>query len=221
MLVALAPLVLLAMLAVRLTSPGPALYAQRRLGRGGRLITIYKIRTMYQDSERKSGPVWSQADDPRVTVVGRLLRRSHADELPQLVSVLKGEMSLIGPRPERPEIAGVLAQAFPDYPARLAACPGLTGLAQVLLPPDSDLAGVRRKLRYDLYYLEHMSFGLDLRVLLATVLHLASVPAPAIAGFLRFPGAESPRADLGSLSAPTVLALTRVQAEPSASLDVL
>ena len=119
MLVLTAPVVLLCMLLVRLTSNGRALYTQQRLGRHGRLFKVYKIRTMYQDSEHESGAVWSLPGDRRVTPLGRFLRASHIDELPQLVNVLRREMSLIGPRPERPEIAAQLERALPDY--RLAA----------------------------------------------------------------------------------------------------
>ena len=151
-----APLILLAMALVKLTSRGPAIYRQVRAGLGGRPFTIYKIRTMAHDCEARTGPVWATADDPRVTPLGRFLRRSHLDELPQLWNVLRGEMSLVGPRPERPEFVAQLQRAIPDYRRRLQVPPGVTGLAQVQLPPDTDLAGVRRKLVYDLYYIRRM-----------------------------------------------------------------
>ena len=112
---------------------------------------------MYQDSERHSGPTWSLPGDPRVTPVGRVLRWTHLDELPQLINVLMGEMSLVGPRPERPEFLAKLEHDLPDYRRRLAVRPGVTGLAQVQQPPDTDLASVRRKLNYDLYYVERLS----------------------------------------------------------------
>jgi lipopolysaccharide/colanic/teichoic acid biosynthesis glycosyltransferase len=188
MLLCSAPCILVAMLLARLTSKGPAIYAQNRLGRGGRPIRIYKIRTMYHDSERETGPVWSRPGDPRVTPLGRFLRWAHLDELPQLVNILRGEMSLVGPRPERPELAASIERALPAYPRRLSVRPGLTGLAQVLQSPDSDLSSVRRKLDLDLYYIERMSLWLDLRVLLGTVLKCSSVPFDTIRRVLRFPG---------------------------------
>jgi len=190
MLIISIPFVLLAMILVKMTSNGPALFPQRRLGNAGRTITIYKIRTMYQGCERHSGPIWSLPGDRRVTPVGRFLRRAHLDELPQLVNVLRGEMSLIGPRPERPEIAQQLGRSLPDYSLRLQVRPGLTGLAQLLQPPETDLASVRRKMDYDLYYVEWMSLWLDLRILLGTVLHLMSISGDWIALLLRFPCAS-------------------------------
>lgn len=121
------PVILLSMLAVRLSSPGPPIYSQKRLGFRGRPITIYKIRTMYQDCERQTGAVWSIPGDPRITWVGRFLRWSHIDELPQLYNILCGDMSLIGPRPERPEIITQLEKTLPHYRRRLEIHPGLTG----------------------------------------------------------------------------------------------
>jgi lipopolysaccharide/colanic/teichoic acid biosynthesis glycosyltransferase len=151
------------------------------------VITIYKIRTMYQDCERQSGAVWSVVGDPRITPLGRFLRASHIDELPQFVNVLRGDMSLIGPRPERQEIVAQLQRVLPDYRQRLTVRPGLTGLAQVLQGPDADLASVERKLKYDLYYLNRPSPGLDLRILLATVLHVLDIPPSEIARIFGFP----------------------------------
>jgi len=171
-----APLFLLALALVKLTSRGPFIYSQTRLGRNRRPFTIYKIRTMAHDCERLSGPRWSTRDDPRVTPIGRFLRRTHLDEMPQLWNILRGEMSLVGPRPERPEIARSLELAIPRYADRLAARPGLTGLAQVQLPPDVDLESVRRKLALDLHYVERAGFWLDLRLLLCTGLFLTGVP---------------------------------------------
>jgi lipopolysaccharide/colanic/teichoic acid biosynthesis glycosyltransferase len=169
------PLILIAMVLVRLTSRGPALYSQRRLGRDGRPFTIYKIRSMYQDCERLSGPQWSSQDDPRVTPVGRYLRLTHLDELPQLLNVLRGEMSLVGPRPERPEFVTELDKAIPHYRERMLVRPGLTGLAQVQLPPDTDLESVRRKLACDLYYIQRVSFLLDLKILCSTASYLGGI----------------------------------------------
>jgi len=137
---------------------------------------MYKIRTMRQDAESASGPVWTQVHDPRVTLLGRVLRKLHLDELPQLFNVLKGEMSLVGPRPERPEFVCVLAEAVPGYRDRLAVRPGVTGLAQVNLPPDSDIASVQRKLVLDCEYIEHGGLRMDLRLMLCTFLRIFKTP---------------------------------------------
>ncbi|HZU38292.1 MAG TPA: sugar transferase [Gemmataceae bacterium] len=163
------PVLAMVAVLVKLTSRGPIIYSQTRLGRGGRHYRILKIRTMHHNCERHSGPCWSKPGDPRITRVGRWLRRTHLDELPQLWNVLKGEMSLVGPRPERPELAGPLAEAIPLYEERLLVRPGVTGLAQVQLAADTNLESVRRKLMYDVYYIRHASLGLDLRILLATL----------------------------------------------------
>jgi lipopolysaccharide/colanic/teichoic acid biosynthesis glycosyltransferase len=174
--VAAAPVVLLSAALVGLTSEGPVIYWQTRTGRGRRAFTIYKLRTMYHDCERLSGPRWSSAGDPRVTPVGRFLRGTHLDELPQLWNVIRGDMSLVGPRPERPEIIPGLERALPRYGERLAVRPGVTGLAQINLPPDTDLEGVRRKLAHDLAYIDVMGPWLDLRIVLCTGLSLAGIP---------------------------------------------
>jgi lipopolysaccharide/colanic/teichoic acid biosynthesis glycosyltransferase len=181
------PIMLLSTLLVRLTSRGRVIYTQTRLGKAGKPFTIYKIRTMYENSE-PDGPRWSLPGDPRVTPVGWVLRCCHIDELPQLFNVLRGEMSLIGPRPERPEIVHELERVFPDYRRRLSVRPGVTGLAQVLQAPDTDLEMVRRKLLFDLHYLEAWNLWLDFQIVLATVLHLVHVPAPFIARTFGFPG---------------------------------
>jgi lipopolysaccharide/colanic/teichoic acid biosynthesis glycosyltransferase len=170
------PVVLLAALLVKWTSRGPVFYSQVRLGRHGRPFLIYKIRTMYHDCEGSSGVRWSQPGDPRVTPLGRLLRATHLDELPQLWNILRGDMSLVGPRPERPEFVPTLERSIPTYRGRLLVRPGLTGLAQVQLPPDADLAGVRRKVAHDLYYIRHFSCWLDFRILVCTVFHVFGLP---------------------------------------------
>ena len=177
LLIVTSPLILIAMLIVWVESKGTPLYSQRRLGHGGKVITIYKIRTMYQGSERDTGPVWSGRGDPRVTPIGRILRASHLDEMPQLINILRGEMSLIGPRPERPEIVCQLESVFPRYRDRLRSLPGLTGLAQIIQAPDTDLHSVARKLHYDLFYLEHAGLLFDARIVMGTLLHLLHVPA--------------------------------------------
>ena len=167
-LVALGPVLLLGLLLVKLTSRGPALFCQERLGRFGRTFTLVKLRTMRVDAEA-TGPEWSQADDPRVTWGGRLLRKYRIDEIPQFVNVLRGDMSFVGPRPERPGFAAALADQVPFFQERLLVQPGITGWAQVNYPYGSSVEDARRKLEYDLYYIKHMSLFLDLFILLDTV----------------------------------------------------
>jgi lipopolysaccharide/colanic/teichoic acid biosynthesis glycosyltransferase len=188
LLVLTAPFILLASLLVKLTSRGPIFYTQVRVGRNGRPFTIYKIRTMRHDCERLSGPRWASARDPRITLAGRFLRRTHLDELPQLWNVLWGEMSLIGPRPERPEFVPQLELVIPFYRDRLQVRPGLTGLAQVQLPPDTDLESVRRKLACDLYYVQRAGLVLDLQVMLATACYLVRLPFAVARCLFRVPG---------------------------------
>jgi lipopolysaccharide/colanic/teichoic acid biosynthesis glycosyltransferase len=172
------------------TSPGPALYSQTRLGRFSRPFTIYKIRTMAHDCESLTGPRWSTAGDTRVTAVGRWLRRTHLDELPQLWNVLRGDMSLIGPRPERPEFVPQLEQAVPNYRKRLQVRPGVTGLAQVQLPPDSDLDSVLIKTAYDLHYIRRVSLLLDARIAWATFFKLTGLSFDRLRTLFRFPRRE-------------------------------
>jgi lipopolysaccharide/colanic/teichoic acid biosynthesis glycosyltransferase len=142
----LLPLIGALALLVKLTSRGPAFYRQRRVGKNGRIYWMYKLRSMAHNCERSSGIVWSQPGDPRVTKVGRWLRDTHLDELPQLFNIISGSMTLIGPRPERPEIVPRLQTRYPTYRKRLLIKPGLTGLAQMRLPPDTEVAAVRMKL---------------------------------------------------------------------------
>jgi lipopolysaccharide/colanic/teichoic acid biosynthesis glycosyltransferase len=183
------PVLVLAVLAVKLTSRGPAIYTQTRLGRFGRPFRIYKIRSMTHDCEKRSGVRWSSGrGDARVTPVGRILRKTHIDELPQLINILRGQMSLVGPRPERPEFVGTLETSLPRYRERLAVRPGLTGLAQVQLPPDTDLESVRRKLRYDLHYVANGGVGMDVRLILATAVHVAGLPFTVSRLVLGLPG---------------------------------
>ncbi len=170
------PLIVLAALLIKLTSRGPAFYTQTRVGENGKLFTIWKLRSMIHNCESLTGPRWSMPGDPRVTRIGALLRASHLDELPQLLNVLRGEMSLIGPRPERPEFVPELERELPGYWQRLTIRPGVTGLAQVQLPPDSDLTSVRRKLAHDLYYIRHLSPWLDVRLLICTAVHTLGLP---------------------------------------------
>jgi lipopolysaccharide/colanic/teichoic acid biosynthesis glycosyltransferase len=193
------PILLVAVVLVRATSRGPVFYSQTRLGRGGKPFQIYKIRTMHHDCERNSGPAWSTSSDPRVFPVGRLLRRTHIDELPQLWNILRGDMSLVGPRPERPEFVPQLERVLPCYRRRLSVLPGLTGLAQVHLPPDSDLESVRRKLAYDLYFVRRRSLWLDVRILAATFCKLI-LPTAVPLHWLGFPTQSTADADYRQLA---------------------
>jgi lipopolysaccharide/colanic/teichoic acid biosynthesis glycosyltransferase len=166
------PIILGCVLLVRLTSAGPALYIQSRVGRGGRVFKLYKIRTMSHDCESLTGPRWCMPGDPRITPVGKVLRKLHMDELPQLWNVLCRDMSLIGPRPERPEIVRRLRQMIEGYDRRHAVLPGITGFAQIHLPPDTCVQSVKNKLIYDLFYVRNRSAGLELFILFATGLKL-------------------------------------------------
>ena len=162
------PIIFIAALATKLTSRGPCFFRQTRVGLDGREFRVWKIRTMVMDAEALTGPIWSVTGDPRITRLGHFLRATHIDEFPQLLNVLRGEMSLIGPRPERPEFVVQLEWQLDNYRQRLNVRPGITGLAQMLLPPDSDTESVRIKLMHDLYYVRNMSLLLDLKILLHT-----------------------------------------------------
>jgi lipopolysaccharide/colanic/teichoic acid biosynthesis glycosyltransferase len=199
LLIATSPLFLIMAVLVKLTSRGPVIYSQKRVGLNGAVFTIYKIRSMTDGCERQTGACWSKPGDARVTPVGRFLRKTHLDELPQLWNVLSGEMSLIGPRPERPEFVVQLERQLPDYRHRLDVAPGITGLAQVLLPPDTDIESVRRKLDYDLYYIQHVGPWLDLSILIGTVLHIVGVPARITRLICGLPSPETVHAGHGTL----------------------
>lgn len=162
------PVMLVAAVVVKLTSRGPAFYRQARLGKDGRPFTIVKLRTMVDNAEAKTGAVWAVENDPRITRVGRVLRATHIDEFPQLVNVILGQMSLVGPRPERPEFVAKLEWEIPFYRERLRVRPGITGLAQVSLPPDTDIESVRRKLVHDLYYVRRLNPWMDVLLILET-----------------------------------------------------
>lgn len=163
----LSPLILFFMLMVRLTSRGPVFYTQIRSGKDGEPFMMYKIRSMVLDAE-PDGAVWAMADDPRITKVGRVMRRLHIDELVQLYNVLRGEMALVGPRPERPEFVEMLKDRIPGYEYRLLVPPGMSGFSQLIYPGNTDLDDVRQKLVLDLEYVEDASFWLDMRMLAAT-----------------------------------------------------
>jgi lipopolysaccharide/colanic/teichoic acid biosynthesis glycosyltransferase len=181
------PLIAISWVLVRCTTAGPGFYYQTRVGRNGRTYRIYKVRTMYHNCEAVSGAAWSTRFDPRVTPVGRVLRRLHLDELPQLLNVLRGDMSLVGPRPERPEFVDVLSRAIPGYDQRLAVRPGVTGLAQIQLPADTDVDCVRKKLVLDQCYIQQGNFWLDVRILLGTVVYLVGFPYPTVRKLMRLP----------------------------------
>ncbi len=161
------PVICVCWLLVRITSKGPGLFRQTRVGYLGEEFQVLKLRTMRIDAEA-NGPQWSNARDPRVTPLGRWYRKLHLDELPQLFNVARGEMVLTGPRPERPEFVHLLSKEIPNYRKRLSVKPGITGLAQVNLPPDSDLESVEKKQTLDLHYIEIATFWFDQRLLAST-----------------------------------------------------
>lgn len=173
LLVILSPWIALGAILVKLTSRGPAFYRQVRVGKDGKEFTLYKLRTMRHNAEAETGPVWSTKRDSRVTLIGRALRSSHIDEFPQLWNVLRGQMSLVGPRPERPEFVAKLEWEVPYYRQRLKVRPGITGLAQLRLEADTTLDCVRRKVEHDVYYVQHANPWLDAKLMLFTALRLA------------------------------------------------
>jgi len=164
------PLNIFVALAIRLDSKGPILFKQERIGMNNKNFTIYKFRSMYLDAEKITGPVWSTKDDPRVTRVGKIMRKLRIDEIPQFFNVLKGEMSLVGPRPERSYFVEQLSLQIPYYKRRLKVRPGITGWAQVKHKYDESIEDVKVKLRYDLFYIENMSLRMDIKILARTIL---------------------------------------------------
>jgi sugar transferase (PEP-CTERM system associated) len=164
-----APIMLAVAAVQRFASTGPVLYSQRRVGKDGRNFTIHKFRSMRVDAEAKTGAVWASADDPRVTTLGRILRRTRLDELPQLWNVLRGDMSFVGPRPERPEFVAELTTQIPYYGQRHAVRPGLTGWAQIRHGYGASMEDAQQKLQYDLFYIKHLSLPFDIFIVLETV----------------------------------------------------
>jgi lipopolysaccharide/colanic/teichoic acid biosynthesis glycosyltransferase len=162
------PIIPLLALVIRLDSPGNPFYSQERVGLNGKVFRIHKFRSMRQDAE-KNGAVWAQAADSRVTRTGRFLRLSRIDEIPQLWNVLRGDMTLIGPRPERPVFTSMLELEIPGYELRTLVKPGLTGWAQVSYRYTNSVLETRTKLEYDLYYVKYASIGLDIRILFRTI----------------------------------------------------
>ncbi|MDP2929123.1 MAG: sugar transferase [Candidatus Omnitrophota bacterium] len=173
-LVAAFPLVALTGLIVKIVSPGPVFLKQDRVGHNGRIFGMYKIRTMKIDAEKYTGPIWAREDDPRLIKFGNIIRKTHIDELPQLLNVLKGDMSMVGPRPERPVFVEKLTGKIVDYRKRINVRPGITGLAQVRHKYDETIRDVRKKVKYDLLYIREMCFLVDLRILLRTIIVAAS-----------------------------------------------
>jgi exopolysaccharide biosynthesis polyprenyl glycosylphosphotransferase len=163
------PLLPLIMLAIRLDSAGPIFYTQTRVGKNGRLFKVVKFRTMRQDAEAANGPQWADNNDPRVTRVGKILRTSRLDEIPQMWCVLKGDMAFVGPRPERPEFIERLIEEIPYYGVRHMVRPGITGWAQIKYKYGSTVEDSREKLQYDLFYIKNHSIGLDLLIMFLTI----------------------------------------------------
>jgi sugar transferase (PEP-CTERM system associated) len=163
------PLIPFVILAIKLDSPGSVLYRQKRVGLGGKVFYCYKFRTMRQDAESDTGPTWAGDDDPRITRVGKFLRKSRLDEIPQLWCVVKGDMAFVGPRPERPEFVEMLSKVIQYYPVRSAVRPGITGWAQVKYKYGNTVEDSKEKLQYDLYYIKNASLGLDLMIMFQTV----------------------------------------------------
>ena len=169
LLVAASPVMLAVACAIKLSSSGPVLFTQTRLTQGGRIFTLYKFRSMVVNAERDTGAVLANRIDIRVTAIGRFIRKTRLDELPQLFNVLSGDMSLIGPRPERPEIASKLSKDIPRFSRRLAAKAGLTGLAQVVQGYPDGVKGYRRKLGLDVLYIKNQTLWLDLSIAIRTI----------------------------------------------------
>jgi len=167
-LICASPIMLLTAIAIKLDSKGVVFFRQERCGLNGKPFKMVKFRSMRQDAEKKTGPVWSQKDDPRITKVGRFIRKVRIDEIPQMVNVLRGEMSLVGPRPERPFFVEKLAKEIPYYKRRLRVRPGITGWAQVKHKYDESIEDVKVKLRFDLFYIENMSLRMDFKIMVRT-----------------------------------------------------
>ena len=166
------PVLVIVIFIIKFTSPGSIFYTQIRVGRKGGYFNLYKFRTMFENSEQESGPVWAEVDDPRITPMGHFLRKFRLDEIPQLLNVLTGDMSIVGPRPERPFFVEKLEKKFPFYSRRLCLRPGITGWAQVVGDYDTSLENVEDKLKHDFYYIENISMLLDLKIMFMTLIIL-------------------------------------------------
>lgn len=163
------PIIGFAAAMIKLSSKGPIIYRQNRVGKNGEIFRIYKLRTMRIDAEKYTGAVWAKENDSRITTVGKILRKAHIDEIPQLFNVIKGEMSIVGPRPERPEMVRDFKVVIRDYEKRLQVKPGITGLAQVWHKYDETIEDVKKKIKYDILYIKRMCLLVDLRILANTV----------------------------------------------------
>ena len=164
------PLVIGSAILIKIVSPGPVFFKQQRLGYCGRIFDIYKLRTMKVDAEKETGPIWASEDDPRYIKFGKIIRKLHIDEFPQLLNVLRGEMSIVGPRPERAFFVDKLSKEVKEYNNRLAVKPGITGLAQIRHKYDETIEDVKKKLKFDLLYIRKMCFWVDVRILLQTII---------------------------------------------------
>jgi exopolysaccharide biosynthesis polyprenyl glycosylphosphotransferase len=168
-LILFAPVMLLVALIVKVTSPGPVLFKQNRVGLNGKIFQIFKFRSMVVDAERGTGAVWAKKNDPRVTPFGKIMRTTRLDELPQIFNVLRGEMAVVGPRPERPEFVTVLSEQIPFYRQRHAVKPGVTGWAQINYKYGETIEDTIVKLEYDLYYIKNLSPSLDVYIMVNTL----------------------------------------------------
>jgi exopolysaccharide biosynthesis polyprenyl glycosylphosphotransferase len=166
----LSPILFLLGILIRVDTPGPVFHKQERVGLRGKRFTLVKFRSMVSDAEKHTGPIWAEKNDKRITRIGRIIRPFRLDELPQIVNVLRGEMSFVGPRPERPAFVDDLTKAIPFYGLRLTVHPGITGWAQVKHNYDQSVSDVKKKLEFDLEYINNMSIRLDLKIFLKTVL---------------------------------------------------
>ena len=171
-LILLMPMSLVLILLIMLTSHGSIFYKQIRVGKNGIHYQMYKFRSMYEDSEYITGPIWATREDKRITSIGKIMRKFHLDEIPQFINVLSGHMSIIGPRPERPEIIKSIIKDIPYYSNRTQIKPGITGWAQIKGSYDNSINDVNTKLKNDFYYIEHSSFLLDIKILLLTLLKI-------------------------------------------------
>jgi len=168
-LILLSPLCLMTAILIKLSSKGPVLFTQTRVGKNEKKFEIYKFRTMKVDAEKHTGPVWAKANDHRLIPVGAFLRKAHIDEIPQFLNVIRGEMSIIGPRPERPVFVEQFKKQIPEYEKRIVVKPGITGLAQVWHKYDETIEDVKKKIKYDLLYIKKMCLWTDVRIMFRTV----------------------------------------------------
>ena len=163
------PVMIVTAIAIKVDSKGSVFFIQKRCGMNGEVFRMIKFRSMFADAEKRTGPVWSSKDDPRITPLGKIIRKLRIDEIPQFINVLKGDMSVVGPRPERPFFVEMLSEEIPYYKRRLKVRPGITGWAQVKHKYDESIEDVKIKLRYDLFYIENMSLRMDFKIIFRTI----------------------------------------------------